>query len=133
MIQTQLQLSQNHTFVIFDFSSFSTETQVKIGPEEIDNLKALKVFVEDGCTIYRWLYGESLIKHEHSGLVVKASSIVNPQYVIPEKELQKILKEIPEIDESDLREFRSYIHQVRKIIPSLGDDREEIEEKISTE
>jgi hypothetical protein len=71
--------------VILDFSNFSNEKEVKIGPEEIDNLKALKVFVEDGQTIYRWLYGESLLKHEHTGLVVKASSIVNTQYVILEQ------------------------------------------------
>lgn len=89
MIQTHLQLSQSHTFVILDFSNFSNEKEVKIGPEEIDNLKALKVFVEDGTTIYRWLYGESLFKHEHTGLVVKASSIVNPQYVIPEQDKEK--------------------------------------------
>ena len=32
MIQTQLQLSQSHTFVILDFSNFSNEKEVKIGP-----------------------------------------------------------------------------------------------------
>lgn len=89
MVQTQMQLSQSHTFVIIDFSNFSTQNEIKIGPEEIDNLKALKIFVEEGSTIYRWLYGESLLKHEHTGMVVRASSIINPQYVIPEKESQK--------------------------------------------
>ncbi len=58
-----MQLSQNHTFVILDFSNFSNENEIKIGPEEIDNIKALKVFVEEGKMIYRWLYGESLLKH----------------------------------------------------------------------
>lgn len=86
--------------------------------------------MEEGSTIYRWVYGESQIKHEHTGLVVKASSIINPQYIIPEKEKKELSKEVPEIEESDLREFRSYIHQARKIKPLLKGDRPEIEDKI---
>ena len=61
---------------------------------------------------------------------MKASSIINPQYIISEKEKEKISKEVPEIEESDLREFRCYIHQARKIKPLLKEDRKDIEERI---
>lgn len=40
-----MQMSNDHTFVILDFSEFSEEKKVEISPEEIDNLKALKVYV----------------------------------------------------------------------------------------
>lgn len=57
LIQTPMQFSTsrgNSTFLTVDFSQFSSSEQVKIEQSEIDNLKALKVFVEDGQTIYRW-------------------------------------------------------------------------------
>ena len=63
LIQTPLQLSSQKTFVILDFSQFCEEKEVKICQAEIDNLKALKIFVEEGQAIYRWEYGESLVPH----------------------------------------------------------------------
>ncbi len=53
--------------------------------------------------------------------------------MILEKEKEKLAKKVPEIEESDLRNFRSYIHQVRKLNPTLNDDRKEIEERIHSE
>jgi hypothetical protein len=52
----------------------------------------LKVFVEEGSTIYRWAYGESLVKHKNTGIIVKASSILSPQYVIAEKSSEETEK-----------------------------------------
>ena len=72
--------SSEQTYFILDFSELSNNEQIKIEQQEIDNLKALKVFVEDGNTIYRWEIGESLIKHSHCGLIVKGSNIVVPHF-----------------------------------------------------
>jgi hypothetical protein len=59
--------------------------------------------VEEGSTIYRWLYGESILPHEHCGLVVRASNIINPQYVIADK-VEKIDNGlIDSISSEDLR------------------------------
>ena len=85
MVNTAMQMCTDHTYVILDFSNFSSDNKIEIENEEIDNLKALKVFVEEGNTIFRWLYGESVFEHNHTGLIVKASSIITPQYVIPQK------------------------------------------------
>ena len=41
-----MQMSNLQTYVVLDFSNLCNNSEVKIGPEEIDNLKALKVFVE---------------------------------------------------------------------------------------
>ena len=38
------------------------------------------MFVEEGEAVYRWEFGESLFPHCHSGIIVKASSIINPHY-----------------------------------------------------
>lgn len=46
----------------------------------MDNIKALKFFVEEGKTIYRWEYGESQNNHIHSGIIVKGSKIINPHF-----------------------------------------------------
>lgn len=75
-----MQLSSEKTFIFLDFSEMSEEKVTKIEQAEIDNLKALKVFVEEGQCVYRWEVGESLFPHCHSGIIVKASSIITPHY-----------------------------------------------------
>ena len=80
MMPAPLQLSNESTFVSIDFSAFSEKDIVQIGEKTIDNFKALKVFVEENKTIYRWEIGESLIDHTHRGIVVKAASIVTPHF-----------------------------------------------------
>ncbi len=40
------------------------------------------MFVEEGKTIYRWEYGESLLDHNHSGIIVKGSKIISPHFYI---------------------------------------------------
>lgn len=52
-----MQMSSSKTFTILDFSHLTEKNEIKICGEEIDNLKALKIFVEEGLTIYRWEYG----------------------------------------------------------------------------
>lgn len=47
------------------------------------------MFVEEGKTIYRWEYGESLIDHVHSGIIVKGSKIVTPHYHLAEHLVHK--------------------------------------------
>ncbi len=49
-----MQMGSQSTFTILDFSHFGVDPEIKIEQEEIDNLKALKVFVEEKQTIYRW-------------------------------------------------------------------------------
>ena len=36
--------------------------------------------VEEGKTVYRWEMGESLVGHNHIGLIVKGSNIVVPHF-----------------------------------------------------
>lgn len=57
MMSAPLQLSNEPTFVSIDLSAFSDQNTIKIGEKAIDNFKALKVFVEENKTIYRWEYG----------------------------------------------------------------------------
>ena len=82
-----MQLSLEPTYVILDFSSMSDKTEIKIISEEIDNLKALKVFVEEQQTVYRWEVGESLVQHCHSGCIVKGSNIVKPHLKLKDCEI----------------------------------------------
>ncbi len=42
------------------------------------------MFVEEGKTVYRWEFGESLNDHIHSGIIVKGSKIINPHFYIGE-------------------------------------------------
>ena len=79
-----MQLSSLKSFVVIDFSELSESEVTKIEQPEIDNLKALKIFVEDAQSVYRWEYGESLFPHNHSGIIVKASSIITPHYKLAE-------------------------------------------------
>mgnify|MGYP006872476852 FL=1 len=45
-------------------------------------MKALKIFVEEGKSIYKWEYGESLVDHVHSGIIVKGSKLITPHFSI---------------------------------------------------
>lgn len=80
MIAAPLQLSSLPTFVSIDLSDFSNANVVQVGEKTINNFKALKVFVEENKTIYRWEYGESLVDHPHRGVVVKATSMITPHF-----------------------------------------------------
>lgn len=54
MMVAPMQLSNLPTFVSIDLSAFSSKDIVQIGEKTISNFKALKVFAEEGSTIYRW-------------------------------------------------------------------------------
>lgn len=54
MMIAPMQLSNLPTFVSIDLSEFSNKDIVQIGENTINNFKALKVFVEEANTIYRW-------------------------------------------------------------------------------
>jgi hypothetical protein len=47
---------------------------------ELENFSALKMFVEEGKTIYRWEIGESQVDHNHIGLIVKAAQLITPHF-----------------------------------------------------
>jgi hypothetical protein len=49
-----MQLSNLPTFVSIDLSEFTEKNLVQIRENTINNFKALKVFVEESNTIYRW-------------------------------------------------------------------------------
>lgn len=97
---------------------------MKIGQEEIDNLKALKMFVEEGKTIYRWEYGESLLDHSHSGIIVKGSKIINPHFYINDSFEHKDKNSINPFTDMSIEEkhkIRMYIEQCLKRKPILSE------------
>ncbi len=56
---TPMQLSSLRTFVVLDLSEFSTQQKVVLKDTELENFSALKMFVEESKTVYRWEIGES--------------------------------------------------------------------------
>ena len=49
-----MQMSILPTFVSIDLSQFSKEEKVVVQGTELQNLSALKNFVEEGKTVYKW-------------------------------------------------------------------------------
>lgn len=90
--------------------------------------------MEEGQTIYRWEMGESLLKHRHSGLVVKASKIVTPHFNLHEEKVLLIHQEIHDLPEEKRQLFRKYIQTVRSLDPKLEEkERERIEKHCKEE
>lgn len=88
--QTPMQISQRPTFVIIDFTDLGAG---KIGEEEINTLKLLKLFAEEGQLLYRWEYGETLVKVDCSGIIARGSTIIKP--TVPVRNHQVKLDAVP--------------------------------------
>ena len=129
-----LQLSILPTFVSIDLSAYSSKNVVEIGEKTINNFKALKVFVEESKTIYRWEYGESLFDHKHKGIIVKASSFLNPHFHPKEQSISPDFSTLEKIPDEHLMKFRHYIAAIQSLNPLLPqEEREQIEQALKAE
>ena len=95
----------------------------------------MKVFVEDGNTIYRWEIGESLVKHFHTGLVVRGSNIVVPHFHLKDEkfssEAEDYEKLIKQVSEEEKMKSRAYLAKTKQTKPTLGEeDRAKIEKDL---
>jgi hypothetical protein len=116
---TPLQLSNLPTFVSIDLSAFSSKDIVQIGENTINNFKALKVFVEEGNTIYRWEYGESFIAHHHRGIIVKAASFITPHFYPKDQAISPDFSTLKNTSNEVLDRFRGYLLSVETLNPTL--------------
>ena len=114
-----MQLSNLPTFVSIDLAEFSDKNIVQIGENTINNFKALKVFVEEANTIYRWEYGESFVSHNHKGLIVKASSFITPHFYPKDQAISPDFSTLKNVPSETLDKFRSYLIAVMSIAPKL--------------
>jgi hypothetical protein len=119
MVTAPLQLSNEPTFVSIDLSAYSTKDIVQIGEKTIDNFKALKVFVEESKTVYRWEYGESLVDHKHRGIIVKAASFLIPHFYPKEQAISPDFSTLAKAPEESLVKFRHYLSSVQTVTPAL--------------
>ena len=114
-----MQLSNLPTFVSIDLAEFSDKNIVQIGENTINNFKALKVFVEEANTIYRWEYGESFVSHNHKGIIVKASSFITPHFYPKDQAISPDFSTLKNVPSETLDKFRSYLIAVMSIAPKL--------------
>ena len=114
-----MQLSNLATFVSIDLAVFSDKNIVQIGENTINNFKALKVFVEEANTIYRWEYGESFVSHSHKGIIVKASSFLTPHFNPKDQAISPDFSTLKNISSETLDKFRAYLIAVMSVVPKL--------------
>ena len=112
-----------------DLSAFSEKDIIQIGEKAIDNFKALKVFVEEKKTVYRWEYGESLLDHRHRGIIVKASSFITPDFHPKDQAITPDFSLLEKTSEESLTSYREYLAAVQPIEAALlHEERIKIEE-----
>ena len=63
--------------MILDFTNIG---EVKLQGEEVIALQNLKRFAEDSELVYRWEIGESVFTRNSSGIIAKASTIIEPTF-----------------------------------------------------
>jgi len=119
LLTAPLQLSNLPTFISIDLSEFSNKDKVQIGEKAIENFKALKVLVEDGKTVYRWEYGESLVDHQHKGIIVKAASFLTPHFYPKEQAISPDFSNLATTPVEALMRFRKYIATAETVVPLL--------------
>ena len=134
MMAAPLQLSNDPTFVSLDLSEFSKKDVVEIGEKTINNFKALKIFVEESKTIYRWEYGESLLDHRHRGIIIKASSFLTPHFHPKEQAITPDFTSLDKVPAEELTRYREYLAAAQAIEPELlQEERVKIEESVKAE
>ena len=126
---TPMQLSSLPTFVIFDLSEFSTKEKVLIKDAEIENFSAIKMFVEESKTIYRWEIGESHVEHQHKGLIVKAAQLIKPHFNPKDQKIAPELFNLSHLSEESKALMRKYLQAVMKLDPKLDEDQRKLIEK----
>jgi hypothetical protein len=92
---------------------------VTVSEKTIDNFKALKVFVEEHKTVYRWEYGESLIDHKHRGIIVKASALLIPDFHSKDQSISSDFAALTKVPAEDLSSFRKYLAAAQLIASGL--------------
>ena len=110
MRDSSLQLSDENTYVILDFTNMG---EGKLEGDEIFKLQNLKKFAEDGEIPFTWEMGESIINKNTSGIIARASSIIEPTFTLKNESIS--LEKVPPVTEysESLQEFRAFIVQVR--------------------
>ena len=77
------------------------------------------MFVEEGSTIYRWEFGESLVAHQHRGIIVKAASFITPHFYPKNQAVSGDFSNLKNTPNGLLDRFRGYLMSVEGINPTL--------------
>jgi hypothetical protein len=124
-----MQLSSLRTFVVLDLSEFSTQTKVILKDAELENFSALKLFVEENKTVYRWEIGESHVEHQHIGLVVKAAQLLNPEFNPKGQSISPDLSTAHALPEAIKNNIRGYLQCALSLQPKLDNEQRKLIEK----
>jgi hypothetical protein len=124
-----MQLSLLRTFMVLDLSEFSTQQKVVLKDTELENFSALKMFVEESKTVYRWEIGESHVEHRHIGVVVKAAQLLNPDFNPKAQCISPDLSLAHSLPEAAKTTIRQYLQRVMTIDPKLDEEQRKLVEK----
>lgn len=80
-------------------------------------MKLLKVLVEESQLVYKWEYGESVVKVRCSGVVAKAVSIIKPTFHLKDEKVN--LEQMPKLTEEELWMLRGYLAKCRALLENM--------------